>query len=135
MHGVIGGHDLVRVGQRPLLHDRGEGDGDVGEGHPLRAGLEYADVVFDDTGDDFAADTEAVIVLVDHDQPAGFAYRGDHMFAVQRHQAAQVDDLGADAVLLQLRGGAQGVVHAGAEADQADVAALAHAPGLPISTM
>ena len=98
MHGVVGGHDLVGVGQGPLLHDRGEGDGDVGEGHPLRARLEHADVVLDDAGDDFAADAEALVVLVDHDQPAGFAYRSDDVLAVQRHQAAQVDDLGADSL-------------------------------------
>ncbi|MCY1178358.1 hypothetical protein D9M71_558550 [compost metagenome] len=71
-----------------------------------------------------------MVVLVDHDQPPGLVHRLDDVLAVQRHETAQVHHFSTDALLLQLLGGAQCVVHAGAEADDADVAALTHGLGL-----
>ncbi|MNP37665.1 hypothetical protein D3C76_1311240 [compost metagenome] len=66
-----------------------------------------------------------MVVLVDNDQPAGLAHRSDDVLAVQRHQAAQVHHFGADTLLLQLLGGAQRVMHAGAQADDAHITAFA----------
>jgi len=48
-----------------------------------------------------------VAVIVDGDQPAGFADRIEHAFLVERNEGAQIDHLGGDALFGELFGGGE----------------------------
>ena len=103
--GVLGGDPDHRVIQRPealLAHDRGD----------LRP-------VAQPHGG-----------LVEHHGSRGLVHGRDDGLDVQRHQAADVDDLHRDALLLQLGRGLQTLVDADRVGDEGDVGALADHPRL-----
>ena len=52
-------------------------------------------------GDDFCSGTGELDRVVHDHRPPGATHRLDHGVDIQRHQSAHVDDLGADALLLQ----------------------------------
>ncbi len=59
-----------------------------------------------------------------HDHgPSGAAHRLGHGLDIERHERAQIDDLGAHPLLLKRRRCGQGVVHAAPVADEGDVGA------------
>ena len=80
---------------------------------------------------DFGSRTGELDGVMDDHGPAGAPSGFDDGLDVERYQGAQVDDLGADALLLQGGRSRERLVHAASVADQADVGAGSLDVGLP----
>src|ERR1700733_9320907 len=85
-----GGDDLVFEGV-------GEGEGDAFGGDAADGGVEEFEAFVGDYGGDGGAPAALVGVFLDDEQPGGFADGVENGGHVEGDEAAQVDDLGAEA--------------------------------------
>ena len=91
--------------------------------HPFDGRGELAEALGLQRGDDFCSGTGELDRVVHDYGTAGAANRVDDGVDVQRYERAQVDDLGADAVLGQRLCRCQAFEHAAAVTDEGDVRA------------
>ncbi len=72
--------------------------------HPPDRRVEPREGVLGDAGRDLAAEAAGALGLVHNQGAVGLAHRGDHGLLVERHQGAEIDYLGFDALDRQLLG-------------------------------
>src|ERR1700736_3357829 len=82
--------------------------GHLGRADPGDRGIEVVARLFINAGRDLAPHPEAAPSFLDRDDPTRLLDRLDDRRHVERSQGAHVDDLGTDALLLELGGGIHG---------------------------
>src|SRR6056297_1950204 len=112
-------------GQRQFLEIGGIGHRHVLAGAVDDRSVQIVERAFHQRGRDVVADRRHGPAFFHGHAAIGFHDRGDDGVVIQRTQGAQVDHLGADAVLGQFVGGFHGIGHADPETDDGDIGALA----------
>src|SRR4051812_13335389 len=120
-----GGDEGIGRRQRGEFQGLGVGERHLGHRHPAYGRVEPVEGALLDRGRDLGADPVGEpVVLGDHGAPRT-ADGADHGLAVERAQAAQVDDLGGDALAGEPLGDLGGDVRHPGVGDDRDVGALA----------
>jgi len=126
-----GGENFLGVGEEGFLERRSVRDGCVERCDADEGPVEIVEGFFGKDGGDFTRNASGFGVFVDDQALIGFSHGVENGFFVERHERAQVNDIGFDTFLREGFGGFQRDVHHGGVGKNREVFSFATNDRLP----